>query len=217
MYLSFYIDFCSWWWLAWLLPFILGLLLGRLLWGKWARVARELEDDLARAKSKLRIADTENKTLSGSKSRLERELDNCEVRNKELVQKNQLLSTSNADLKASALTALPVVNKEKEEKDKFSIIKSSNLQIIEGIGPVMENILHENGIKDWRTLSSKSHGELKAILDTYGDKYKIIDPKDWPVQASLAKMGNWEGLIGHQKADGSESKIEKLFIKLGLI
>jgi len=51
--LSFYLDFCQWWWLAWLLPFILGLFLGRLLWGKFARRSRMLEDETAGLKSKI--------------------------------------------------------------------------------------------------------------------------------------------------------------------
>jgi len=224
--LNIFTDFCSWWWLAWLLPFILGLLLGRILWGKWARIARELEDDMARTKSNLNITQTENKTLKSNQTRSERELSNCEDRYNELKLKFDSLKSKQAqatqDLKlAAAAPPLPSSpsedDKAKDDENKFSVIKKSNLQIIEGIGPVMETVLQKNGIKKWGQLASKSIGELKAILDLYGDKYKIIDPSDWSIQANLANRGDWEGLISHQKADGSESKAEKLFDKLGLI
>ena len=101
--------------------------------------------------------------------------------------------------------------------DKFAAVKEDNLQIIEGIGPKMESILHENGIRNWSVLASKSQGELKAILDKYGDRYRIIDPSDWSAQAALASDRNWDGLIAYQKDDGSESKAEKVFIKMGIL
>ena len=101
--------------------------------------------------------------------------------------------------------------------DKFAILKEDNLQLIEGIGPKMESILHENGIVSWSVLASKSHAELKAILDKYGDRYRIIDPSEWAAQAALASDRNWNGLINFQKDDGSESKAEKIFIKLGIL
>ena len=75
----------------------------------------------------------------------------------------------------------------------------------------MESVLKENGISSLTVLAGKSHGELKNILDKYGDRYRIIDPSDWSHQATLASNRDFDGLIAHQKADGSDSKIEKLF------
>ncbi len=94
-------------------------------------------------------------------------------------------------------------------------IKDSNLQIIEGIGPKMNELLLKHGLGTWSALAAKSPGEIRLILDEYGDKYKIIDPKDWPKQASYAAKGRWEKLITHQKADGSDSKAEKILKKSG--
>ena len=101
--------------------------------------------------------------------------------------------------------------------DKWGKLQSNNLQIIEGIGPKMESVLHENGIESWSALASQSTDQLNGILGRYGDKYRIIDPEDWPAQAALARDRNWNGLIAHQKADGSESKAEKVFVKLGIL
>jgi len=94
---------------------------------------------------------------------------------------------------------------------------NDNLEIIEGIGPKMKEVLMENGIKTWKQLSLKSNADLKRILKKYGDAYRIIDPKDWPLQARLADNGRWEDLIKLQIANGlqSNSKAKKLIEKFG--
>ena len=99
---------------------------------------------------------------------------------------------------------------------KWSKLKTSNLQIIEGIGPKMNEVLNDNGISSWAVLASKSFDELRVILDKYEDKYRIIDPSDWAKQAEFAANGDWDGLIKHQSDDGSPSKAENLLIKLGI-
>jgi predicted flap endonuclease-1-like 5' DNA nuclease len=111
-------------------------------------------------------------------------------------------------------------------KSVYAGVKSSNLQIIEGIGPKMESILKENGIDNHAALGSKSVDEIQAILDKYGDKYKIIDPKTWASQAKMASDQDFEGLIAYQKkldagkdnASGmTDSKLEKYLIKIGAL
>ncbi|MEL6122191.1 MAG: DUF4332 domain-containing protein [Bacteroidota bacterium] len=102
-----------------------------------------------------------------------------------------------------------------------------NLQVIEGIGPKMEEVLKSAGVRNWSDLSAKSPEELRAILDEAGpDKYKIIDPTTWPKQAQLANDDNWDGLIDFQKrldtnidlGEGeTDSKAENMLRKLGAI
>lgn len=69
--LNIFTDFCNWWWLAWLLPFILGLVLGYAIWAKWARRTREMEDELATFKNKYYKQGKELKTLEDTIRRLE--------------------------------------------------------------------------------------------------------------------------------------------------
>jgi len=88
-------------------------------------------------------------------------------------------------------------------------IERNNLKIIEGIGPAMEKVLHENGIDNWRALSQTSEADLRAMLDQYGDKYKIIQPGSWIEEARLAAEGNIDELIRVQKVDGV-SKLENM-------
>ncbi|MBC7883855.1 MAG: hypothetical protein H7X99_00165 [Saprospiraceae bacterium] len=92
----------------------------------------------------------------------------------------------------------------------------------------MEEILKENGINNFAVLSSTSQEDLRAILNKYGDKYRIIDPNTWPQQAGLANDRNWKELITLQKAldtgrsdtptqGETDSKLEKFLIKIGVI
>ncbi len=109
----------------------------------------------------------------------------------------------------------------------YARLKEDFLQIIEGIGPKMNEILNKYGIRTWADLASKTHDELREILDKENPKrYKIINPKTWPEQAALARDGKWEELIrlqkeldaGKENAMGeTDSKLEKMMVKLGLI
>ncbi|MDF1696941.1 MAG: helix-hairpin-helix domain-containing protein [Saprospiraceae bacterium] len=128
-------------------------------------------------------------------------------------------SFAGGDTDAKAEPTIPV-------KSIYAGIKADNLQIIEGIGPKMESVLKENGIDSHTALGSKTESELREILNKYGDKYKIIDPKSWPTQAKLAGAGDFESMIALQKKlDGgksnaagmTDSKLEKYLIKTGVL
>ena len=111
-------------------------------------------------------------------------------------------------------------------KSIYAGIKPDNLQIIEGIGPKMESILKENGVSSHSDLGDMKLSEIQAILDKYGDRYKIIDPKMWAAQAQLAGAGKFDELIDYQKKQGgnnnsntgqTDSKLEKFLIKTGAL
>ena len=116
----------------------------------------------------------------------------------------------------------------KKKPSIYSKLKNDNLQVVEGIGPKMDEVMKKHGIKTWKELSSKTPEELRAILDKENPtRYRIIDPTTWPEQARLANEGDWEGLIKYQKrldtgridvGDGAtDAKVEKLMIKMGLL
>ncbi len=98
-----------------------------------------------------------------------------------------------------------------------SKLKKTNYQLIEGIGPKMNQLLIKEGIKSWTDLASYSPGEIRALLDKHGDKYKILDVRTWSRQASYAAKGQWGKLIQYQKKDGSDSKAEKQLRSMGII
>ena len=67
----------------------------------------------------------------------------------------------------------------KEVKAKATKAKSTgdDLKIIEGIGPKIEEILHEAGINSFAALAAKSADEVREILLAQGSRYKMHDPE----------------------------------------
>ena len=78
------------------------------------------------------------------------------------------------------------------------VAETSDLTIIEGIGPILQSILNDAGIKNWQDLSETDDEELKSILLAEGPGYKIIDPSSWPAQARLALNGDWDLLLEYK-------------------
>lgn len=108
----------------------------------------------------------------------------------------------------------------------FSSLKNDNLQIIEGIGPKMDELLKSFGLSTWSDIANADALDIKKKLEDANSKYRIIDPSSWPEQAKLANEQKWDKLIEYQKSlssgkEGSESetnsKLESILIKLGLI
>jgi len=91
------------------------------------------------------------------------------------------------------------VTKPRKVDPKFAKFKINNFQIIEGIGPKIEELLHRAKIKNWNELSKTSSTQLKKILATAGNRYQMHDPSTWNKQAKLAQSGSWKDLIKLQK------------------
>lgn len=73
-------------------------------------------------------------------------------------------------------------------------VEPDDLTKVEGIGPKVQGLLNEAGIKTFAQLAAKSAEELDAIMDAAGSIYKAMDETSWPKQAALAAEGKWEEL-----------------------
>lgn len=73
-------------------------------------------------------------------------------------------------------------------------IKKDDLKIIEGIGPKIEELYHQAGIKTWLALSETPTPKSQTILDNAGENYAIHNPGTWARQAKLAYEGKWKEL-----------------------
>ena len=73
-----------------------------------------------------------------------------------------------------------------------------DLKIIEGIGPKIEEILQNVGIKSWEQLSKTAPTQLKSVLLEAGSRYKSHNPGTWPKQAQMAAAGQWDELKAWQ-------------------
>lgn len=81
-----------------------------------------------------------------------------------------------------------------------------DLKIVEGIGPKIEELLKNSGIKTWADLAAASLERIQAVLDTAGDRYRLADPQTWPKQAGLAAEGKWAELKEYQNfLDGGKN------------
>ena len=199
-------------------------------------VAKEAQADLSKVKTDLSNANDAAKKAQSDLARTKADLEECRKSKKSSANLGSAATSFAAGAAVSNLASkpketpkppAPKAEAPKAEAPKaagvYAGLKSDNLQIIEGIGPKMESVLHAAGVKTWSNLAGKSHQELRAILDSHGDKYKIINPSTWAEQAALAAKGDFDGLISLQKdIDGnagastngsSDSKLEKIIGK----
>ena len=72
---------------------------------------------------------------------------------------------------------------------------NDDLTRIEGIGPKIQQLLNEKGIRTYRKLASTPADRLKKILESVGGTFRTHDPTTWPEQAKLAATGEWEALV----------------------
>lgn len=234
------IDFCTLpWWLPWLLSGLLGLLAGYLLWARWKKRYEEMEGNYKSLQSKYASLESDLKDCKHNRAVLEGDIATANGRVKEMKIKLDEALSSNAGSSTSAATGAGMAfagatslgdksDKSSESNSSTSVpsayasLDNEDLKIIEGIGPKMEEVLKAGGVNNWSDLAFKKPEELRALLDTYGDKYKIINPEFWPQQAGLAANGKFEELITLQKQldTGSDtninltdSKLEKLLEK----
>ena len=74
------------------------------------------------------------------------------------------------------------------------LVDPANIELVEGIGPKIAQVLRARGIGSFDALAQASPGTLREILDDQGPAYRIADPSTWPEQARLAAQGSWDEL-----------------------
>ncbi|MEY3249788.1 MAG: hypothetical protein RL742_1831 [Bacteroidota bacterium] len=68
------------------------------------------------------------------------------------------------------------------------------LEIVEGIGPKIAEVLRATGIHSWQQLAETSTEKIREILDAAGPQFQMHDPGSWPEQAGMAARGDWQAL-----------------------
>lgn len=208
---------CWWYWLLFsLVSFLLGLLLGWWLWYKYRQRSVELEEEVASLKR--RLTECEDNTTS-----LQYKLDELHKLEKELQNRLNRCEGDNVILKGRLQEAGVSLGATAPGGRYAGLFKSDNLQIVEGIGPKIEEVLKNAGISNWALLANSTTDNLVQILENAGSNFRIHDPTTWPQQAKLANEGKWEELIAFQKAlDAGQietdrdtpSKVDKLAMKI---
>jgi len=71
--------------------------------------------------------------------------------------------------------------------------KPDNLKEIEGIGPKIEGVLHDAGIRTFAQLAAASVSQLEKIVRQDAG-IRVAFPDTWPEQAGLAANNQWAEL-----------------------
>lgn len=130
---------------------------------------------------------TEDNDITDQIAQKEAELEACQSENAALSQKQ---------ITEVVIAAIPTMDEAPEAI--IDTITENNrkddLKIVEGIGPKIEELLHNSGILSYFQLSNTTVEKLKEILQTAGPRYQMHDPTTWPQQSKLAYNGMWNEL-----------------------
>ncbi len=131
---------------------------------------------------------------------------------------------SETDATALGIAAVAATTGDDEQSSIYTgLFSSDNFQIIEGVGPKVNEVLIAAGYKNWSDLAKADSTDLRRHLDEAGKRFSLCDPVSWPHQARLADAGEWDELIRYQKFTDAgretvgdfetDSKFEKLAAK----
>ena len=76
----------------------------------------------------------------------------------------------------------------------FDMKGPDDLEIIEGIGPKIAQLMRQHGITTFVQLATASPAEIAAILEKGGPNFRIANPGTWPEQAGHCVRNDWAGL-----------------------
>lgn len=213
---------------AWLL----GLILGWIIWGKYKSRMLQYEQEAKQWHAKYTDLEKDFISLRYEKEELDKQvvagktsLRRCEADKAVLDGKLYRLQQELEASKEKEATVVPMTAFASAEAapasiDYANIFSSDNLKIVEGIGPKVEALLKNHGITDWSALAATSSHQLRELLQGEGSSYRMINPDTWPHQAQLAHEGKWNELIHYQKTadittgEETPSKAETLAMRI---
>ena len=76
----------------------------------------------------------------------------------------------------------------------LTLKSADDLEIVEGIGPKIAELLREAGIITFMQLAQSTPARIRDILDKSGPNFRIANPDTWPEQAELAARNRWKAL-----------------------
>lgn len=115
------------------------------------------------------------------------ELDSLRNRNAELEAQLAALSVS--------ASTVPEIDVAAAKAAGFAMKRGANdFTVVEGIGPKINDLIHNDGIDTFFELGNTSVERLQGILDRAGKNYALAKPGTWPEQASMAAQNKWAEL-----------------------
>lgn len=168
---------------CWIIPALVGIICGILgyLLGSRKETVIDNSADL--------------KLLEDKNARLQADLDAC---NKKVTANANLAASSAASFAAGAAIASIPFDAAAAKAVFGKTIKQDDLKVVEGIGPKIEGMFKDAGIKTWKALSEASVADCQKVLDGGGKRYQVHDPASWPMQSKMAYEGKWKELLKWQ-------------------
>jgi predicted flap endonuclease-1-like 5' DNA nuclease len=179
-----------------LIPAVVGLIsgiLGYLLGSAFSKKGGDNSASLS-LQSDLDACRANSKSLSARISGLEADLASAKAG----ASANMQSFASSVATNTAGLASIPY-----DSGLAFSVLgkkfKQDDLKVVEGIGPKIEQLYHNAGIKTWLALSQTPVEKSQSILDAAGERYKIHNPSTWAKQAGFAHQGKWKELKDWQE------------------
>jgi predicted flap endonuclease-1-like 5' DNA nuclease len=178
--------------------FILGLILGlviafvisRLLWRRWAS---ECESRILRLQQSL---GEKEQDLRGLNEHLQEQKVTIVQLRDQVSQGETRIGSLAALLEEKDKEAAVLQTTTQEGATRASLAVAAappdDLELIEGIGPRMSELLRQAGITTFAQLAVTEASRLIRIVREAG--LAMIDPRTWPEQARLAADGQWDAL-----------------------
>jgi predicted flap endonuclease-1-like 5' DNA nuclease len=79
-------------------------------------------------------------------------------------------------------------------KAGFIIKNADDLTVIEGIGPKINDLFKNAGLKTFAQVAVASVPQMRKVLDDGGPRFRIANPGTWAQQAGLAAANKWTEL-----------------------
>jgi predicted flap endonuclease-1-like 5' DNA nuclease len=93
-----------------------------------------------------------------------------------------------------AAPAATVIDLAAAKKAGFALKNANDLTVVEGIGPKINELFNNAGIKTFVQLAAATVPQMRKILDDGGSRFRIANPSTWAQQAALAAENKWDEL-----------------------
>ena len=80
------------------------------------------------------------------------------------------------------------------KKAGFTLKNANDLTVVEGIGPKINELFNNAGVKTFVQLAAQSVTQMRKVLDDGGSRFRIANPSTWAQQGALAADNKWEEL-----------------------
>lgn len=184
--------------------FLLGVLLGYILWYAYRRKHEKLLEDHSGLKKRFLSLEKDHVSLKYKHDELEKDNNGLRARLRSLEADVAVLETKlrkarealESQQNGGQTQSKQSENPEPSLATAFPAEQTpaDDLKVIEGIGPKIAELLYRAGIRTFSDLAETSPEKLKEILRQAGSRYQMHDPATWPQQAELAAAGKWDEL-----------------------